>query len=78
MKPASARQPAIASPSAKFVEHPKFFTKTCIIVHRGMLDGVMWNEKIKVALVGIYRKLQHGLCNLYKIRYKHVYSIFIS
>jgi hypothetical protein len=37
-----------------------------------MLDEVMGIEKIKVALVGIYRKLQYGLCRLYKSWYEYV------
>jgi hypothetical protein len=49
LNPASARQPAKASPSAMFVEHPKLLTKTRIVLHRGALDAVMRNEKIKVA-----------------------------
>jgi len=37
-----------------------------------MFDELMGNEKIKVALVGIYRKLQHGFRRLYKEWYGHV------
>jgi hypothetical protein len=47
LNPASARQPAKISPSAKFAEQPKLLTKTLIVLHHGMLDAVTRNKKIK-------------------------------
>jgi hypothetical protein len=42
-----------------------------------MLDDLMGIEKIKVALVGIYRKVQHGCCCVYMVWHEHVYGIFV-
>lgn len=49
----------------------------CLFI-AGMLDEVMGIVKIKVALVGIYRKLLCGLCCVYMVWYEHVWGIFVA
>jgi hypothetical protein len=46
--PASAKHPAITSPSAKLVEQPKLLMKMRIVLHRDTLNGLTMNKNIKV------------------------------
>lgn len=49
LNPASAKQPVKTSLSARFAEQPKLFRKTCIVLHRDMLDALIRDKNIKVA-----------------------------
>jgi hypothetical protein len=58
--PAVVRQPANTSPSAKFEEHPKLLTKTCIAFHRFTINNSTTNKNIKLACNQNLQKPERG------------------